>query len=124
MNAVIRSMKTGAAYWSTMALAAVVSLFAMTKNIHEKESPMPAPTEYLQKLNGSLSHKHIKSEYSCCYETPASGDQKRAPGYQLDEYASKAPHDGAYCHHQHGSSAAGDICAVSGNAVFGNFVGH
>ncbi len=51
-NADISRMKIGAAYWSTMALAAVVSLLAITKNMQEVDSPIPAPKEYLLNFTG------------------------------------------------------------------------
>ena len=53
-NADINRIKIGAVYWSTIALAAVVSLLAKTKNMQDVESPIPAPKEYLLKFTGVL----------------------------------------------------------------------
>ena len=48
------SMNTGAEYWRTMALAAVVSLLAITKSMAEQLNPIAAPIDALQNLKGIL----------------------------------------------------------------------
>ena len=48
-------MKIGAVYWSTMALAAVVSLFATVNKVADKPSPIPANREYRFSLKATDS---------------------------------------------------------------------
>ena len=50
-SAEIIRIKIGAVYCSTIALAAVVSLFAIVKSVAEKPRPIPASSEYLFSLN-------------------------------------------------------------------------